>query len=430
MFGQDIFTLRSSMFEGRPPKSVNMHWRRFRIADIPFQNEKAFDIWLRNRWTEKDHLLEYFQKHNRFPADKPWERLGPSSNSLASSKSAAGALSKPPRHLKFYETQVKSKGLEEFLSMFAPVTALGIVLYLFYGASTDTLPNFPDLSALQNPEGFAKILENVPGNDIPVSTDMKKMLMDAASYLGGQQMEVKRTDEEIEREVNQLAKTIAKKQPQKRPGLARRGTSSSSSSSYNLKDLNLTSATGKPITLANGVVIHPKAQNSSFPNRTESPKGPVKLANGLVINQPGLTKAANGKPSTNSAKPIVLANGMTLKQPSAPKPDKPGKPMNLTADRLKAMRQPPNANLKQKPLKPHPLSVSSTIANDRAMSMVSAPSTATISTTARRAPPSVASHKSTPRKLVNKMQPKAAGKIGPGHGKAIVGKVNTPAVKK
>ena len=66
-FGQDYFTLFSTCFEGRPPKSVNMHFRRFRIKDIPIHDIKEFDVWLRERWKEKDNLLEYYDQYGTFP---------------------------------------------------------------------------------------------------------------------------------------------------------------------------------------------------------------------------------------------------------------------------------------------------------------------------------------------------------------------------
>jgi len=69
-FGQDYFTLFSTYFEGRPPKSVNMHFRRFRISDIPIHDTKEFDLWLRERWVEKDDLMEYYNQHGRFPEDE------------------------------------------------------------------------------------------------------------------------------------------------------------------------------------------------------------------------------------------------------------------------------------------------------------------------------------------------------------------------
>lgn len=67
-YGQDIFTLRSSFFQGRPPKSVNMYWRRFPVSSIPLDDSKSFDTWLRERWIEKDALMEQYMQTGRFPA--------------------------------------------------------------------------------------------------------------------------------------------------------------------------------------------------------------------------------------------------------------------------------------------------------------------------------------------------------------------------
>jgi len=124
-FGQDIFTLRSSMFEGRPPKSVNMHFRRFKIADIPVDNDKAFDVWLRNRWREKDYLLEHFAQYNRFPEDDKWL--------MKQAQVVKAGGRKGPMSAKSIETQIKSNSLEEFLSIFAPLSSIMTVLFLFYG---------------------------------------------------------------------------------------------------------------------------------------------------------------------------------------------------------------------------------------------------------------------------------------------------------
>lgn len=124
-FGQDIFTLRSSMFEGRPPKSVNMHFRRFKIADIPIDNDKSFDLWLRNRWREKDYLLEHFAQYNRFPEDEKWMMKQQQMIKAGGKKRAFPAKS--------IESQIKSNSLEEFLSIFAPLSSVMTVLFLFYG---------------------------------------------------------------------------------------------------------------------------------------------------------------------------------------------------------------------------------------------------------------------------------------------------------
>lgn len=68
-FGQDFFTLSSTYFQGRPPKSVNMHFRRFPIASIPISDPDKFENWIRQRWLEKDDLLEYYVQNGRFPED-------------------------------------------------------------------------------------------------------------------------------------------------------------------------------------------------------------------------------------------------------------------------------------------------------------------------------------------------------------------------
>jgi hypothetical protein len=109
------------MFEGRPPKSVNMHFRRFRISDIPIDNDKAFEVWLRNRWREKDYLLEHFVKYDRFPEDHEW---------IIKQKRTR---KQGPQTAKFIETHIKSNNIEEFLSIFAPLSSVMTVLFLLNG---------------------------------------------------------------------------------------------------------------------------------------------------------------------------------------------------------------------------------------------------------------------------------------------------------
>lgn len=138
-----MYTLRSSFLEGRPPKSVNMHWRRFKIADIPTDSEKAFEVWLRNRWTEKDHFLEYYVKHGHFPAHKPWV-IAETAN---------------PRPAKAIETQVKSKNWEEFLSIFAPLGAFVTVLFLFYGVNKNQLPSVEEAAKFAKKQGSARLTQ-------------------------------------------------------------------------------------------------------------------------------------------------------------------------------------------------------------------------------------------------------------------------------
>ncbi|QPG93962.1 hypothetical protein C2857_003829 [Epichloe festucae Fl1] len=66
-YGEEVFGLCSTYFEGRPPKSVNLFWRRFKVADIPLDDPKKFDLWLRDQWYKKDALMEEYLNKGRFP---------------------------------------------------------------------------------------------------------------------------------------------------------------------------------------------------------------------------------------------------------------------------------------------------------------------------------------------------------------------------
>ncbi|ORY71389.1 acyltransferase-domain-containing protein [Pseudomassariella vexata] len=68
-YGEEYFTLSSTYFHGRPPKSVNFYWRRFALADMPLHDQEEFDKWLRDRWYEKDALMEQYVSTGRFPAN-------------------------------------------------------------------------------------------------------------------------------------------------------------------------------------------------------------------------------------------------------------------------------------------------------------------------------------------------------------------------
>ena len=112
-----------------------MHWRRFHIDSIPINNSKAFDVWLRNRWREKDYMLEYFTRNSRFPADDFWkEQLD-----LSETSSSSQSIRSVPRGARTIETQVKSGNWNEFVRIFAPITSVIMALTLAYGASPNDL---------------------------------------------------------------------------------------------------------------------------------------------------------------------------------------------------------------------------------------------------------------------------------------------------
>ncbi|CAD6592195.1 MAG: hypothetical protein ASARMPRED_006106 [Alectoria sarmentosa] len=118
-FAQDIFTVGASYFGGRPPKSVNMYWRRFRVSSIPLDDPKIFELWLRSRWIEKDKFIEDYLRTGRFPADQ------------GASKNSKGETIRGVGHI---EAEIKPKYWYEFLQVFAPIGLFALVLYMFYGA--------------------------------------------------------------------------------------------------------------------------------------------------------------------------------------------------------------------------------------------------------------------------------------------------------
>lgn len=116
-FGQDIYTLRALYFQGKAPKSVNMYWRRFAVSSIPLKDPADTEQWLRDRWREKDDLLEQYVSTGRFPP-----------NHGADIKD--GAVGATP---KYFETEVQSDA-PEFVLSFAPLVAFltGLCLFLFW----------------------------------------------------------------------------------------------------------------------------------------------------------------------------------------------------------------------------------------------------------------------------------------------------------
>lgn len=113
-YGQDIFTLRSVYFQGRPPKSVNMHWRRFAIKDIPIDDKDAMHDWIMQRWREKDDLIEAFLQNGKFPAD-------------VEAVDIAGAPKEKAFRSAYINTEVRPRSPFEFLAMFVPILTVGLL---------------------------------------------------------------------------------------------------------------------------------------------------------------------------------------------------------------------------------------------------------------------------------------------------------------
>lgn len=367
-YGQDIYTLQSSFFEGRPPKSVNMHWRRFRISSIPLHNDKAFEVWMRNRWKEKDHYLDYYQRTGHFPSTDPWKASSP----------AEIFKIKPAKSL---EAQVKSSSWGEFLAIFAPITAFLTVLFLFYGASVKEVLGTGASNAnrrvkqaqqkgqLQDgalPMSLAKkALKNAQAAN-PAASEASGTSAGKPQYgewdairkaLAQKNMEgVKSFAPKAPSTVDSVSGHRSFSQPTRK---AATSTTESSTPAKARKPLkvdesndaltallakNLGQAQNRKqlaqqtIKLANG-----KVMMANIPEVTEAKKdGPVKLANGLTIGgkkeptPPGPVKLANGvtvggKKEATPPTPVKLANGVTIggKGPSSPAPTGVRKPSDV-----------------------------------------------------------------------------------------------------
>ena len=118
-FGEELFTLRSTYLEGRPPKSVNMHWRKFAVSKIPINDSKAFEEWLYERWKEKDQLLEHYQQTGRFPADEGKDTWN---GGVSPHKVAFGA-----GHI---ETEVQPAHIVEVLQIYVPFASVLLGYYV------------------------------------------------------------------------------------------------------------------------------------------------------------------------------------------------------------------------------------------------------------------------------------------------------------
>ena len=70
MDSQDVYNLKTIYVEGVKVPLAHIHWRRFALSSIPFQDTQAFDQWLYDRWAEKDQLLKHHQEHGGFPSSE------------------------------------------------------------------------------------------------------------------------------------------------------------------------------------------------------------------------------------------------------------------------------------------------------------------------------------------------------------------------
>jgi hypothetical protein len=311
-FGQDIFTLRSSFFEGRPPKSVNMHWRRFHIDTIPIQNTKAFEVWLRNRWREKDYMLEYFNRHSRFPAEDFWkEHLDMSDKSSQGSQS----LRSVPKPAIQIETEVKSGNWNEFVKIFAPISSVMMALTVAYGASpADMIPGGKEFFE----QHMKALLGQGDMNGLPSPDQLEKMI-EGAARMGASQaadpQSMPKVQQLTQENLAKLVKETAIKNGVVMPGGMRRASTALAGAPTK----TLMTPTASAPTKAKSAAASPAAARKpagakpSPPTATKAkPKAtPAKLSAASTPQKPKPT------PPTGPMKEVTLASGVTIKVPSA-----------------------------------------------------------------------------------------------------------------
>ena len=330
-FGQDIFTLRSTFFEGRPPKSVNMHWRRFHISDIPIQNTKAFEVWLRNRWREKDYMLEYFQKHTRFPAEDFWkDHLDMGDRSSTNSQSIRSV----PKPAVQVETEVKSGNWNEFVKIFAPISSVMMALTVAYGANpADLIPG--------GKEFFEQHMKQLLGGGgemggLPSPDQLEKMIEGAAKLGAAQAADPEQVPQVAALTQENLAKLV--KETAIKNGIGANGFRRASTALPQAPTTTLKPPTTVPTRAKSAIVTpssarkpagaaakpkpgnagptkqkasHVKPTTAAKP-KPASPTGPMKevtLASGVRIKVPASAVEETKKPTTTT---IKTANGLTL----------------------------------------------------------------------------------------------------------------------
>lgn len=140
-------------FQGQPPKSVNMHWRRFKISEIPYTDPAKFELWLRERWQEKDDLIDYYLDNGCFPEDGEGEEKATlERNAAAESSGSQGPtltkrVGKRQRTMNVVggasedgatwhgpiETEVALKYWWEPLEIYTIVGAFGLIARIIFG---------------------------------------------------------------------------------------------------------------------------------------------------------------------------------------------------------------------------------------------------------------------------------------------------------
>lgn len=305
-YASEIFTIQAAYFGGKPPKSVNMYWRRFDIWSIPADDDKAFDNWLRARWIEKDQLLDHYQKTGRFPADTGVDEL-------PNGRKRRGAG--------YIETEIKPNRWYEYLQVFAPVGLLALVLYMFYGGlpkrfMKDVGKKAAKQKQIEGPENLEQLVDSEPRIVEVDSTN--------ASTIGAPSQIA------VAPQTPAAVKKAIRKLPPKKQ-VARKA-----------------SATAKPTVQGAGASRKPKKLGTKSKTDLKSPKLDVKPGTSTLLKSSG-TVSPNSKGDAGEA-----PKKLETKKATDPSPVKPAvklKPKSTTVPK-KLSPQKPGTNANAQPAAP------------------------------------------------------------------------------
>lgn len=97
-----------------------MYWRRFAMASIPLEDPEKFDTWVRERWFEKEQLLEQYVQNGSFPAHE-------GHNYEIDAEENGGAGSKVVHGAGFIETEVRLAHWYEVGHIFLVLAAWALI---------------------------------------------------------------------------------------------------------------------------------------------------------------------------------------------------------------------------------------------------------------------------------------------------------------
>ncbi|KAF8928187.1 hypothetical protein BGZ47_001766 [Haplosporangium gracile] len=108
---QELYPLPGLYLNQAQPKDINMHLRRFAIKEIP-ETEPEFVEWVRQRWQEKDELMEEFYTSGKFPSQLTVEDIG----GVIEEKEGAVVTKEKKRGGESVRIPLKSRAMLDYLS--------------------------------------------------------------------------------------------------------------------------------------------------------------------------------------------------------------------------------------------------------------------------------------------------------------------------